>query len=387
MTAEAITGSASAAPAAASYVAEGLGSVGIPGGAAKAPPGRVPAPAGAADASGAVVVRDLRRLPKAHLHLHLEGSMRPATLADLARRHGVPVPDMDAYGSFREFGLRYDEAVSLVRCEDDLRRVVREVVEDAATDGAVWLEPAVNPVRYGQAFGRSSAYVLDLLIDEACGAAARAGIGCGLLVTALRHLDPREAVGLARLAATRADAGVAGFGLAADESLHPPEPFADAFALARAAGLIAAPHAGELAGPASVRGALDALGAQRVQHGVRAIEDAGLVARLADEGVALDVCPTSNFRLGIVDSVTAHPLPRLLDAGVRCTLAADDSLLFGAGLLDEYEKARTVLGLSDNSLAEVARSSLEASGAPEGTVRAGVAGVAAWLKGQGAANW
>ncbi|MFI9756475.1 adenosine deaminase [Streptomyces sp. NPDC051963] len=358
----------------------------LPGDVAPASLGTVPAPHPPAADTTTALPRDLRRLPKAHLHLHLEGSMRPATLADLARRYGVPVPDMDAYSGFGEFGLRYDEAVSLVRCEDDLRRVVREVVEDAATDGAVWLEPAVNPVRYGRAFGRSSAYVLDLMIDEACGAAARAGIGCGLLVTALRHLDPREAVDLARLATTRAEAGVVGFGLAADESLHPPEPFADAFALARAAGLIAAPHAGELAGPASVRGALDALGAQRVQHGVRAVEDAGLVARLADEGVALDVCPTSNFRLGIVDSVAAHPLPRLLDAGVRCTLAADDSLLFGSGLLDEYESARTVLGLSDNSLAEVARSSLEASGAPEETVRARVAGVASWLEGVGRAG-
>ena len=379
MTAEAVSGSAGAtepSPGTArpptSSLADEPGTAGRPGDFAAAASGALP--------------RDLRRLPKAHLHLHLEGSMRPATLADLARRNGVPVPDMNAYSDFGEFGLRYDEAVSLVRCEDDLRRVVREVVEDAAEDGSVWLEPAVNPVRYAQAFGRSPSYVLDLLIDEACGAAARAGIGCGLLVTALRHLDPREAVDLARLAATRADAGVAGFGLAADESLHPPQPFAAAFALARAAGLIAAPHAGELAGPASVRGARDALGAQRVQHGIRAIEDASLVARLADEGVALDVCPTSNFRLGIVDSVAAHPLPRLLEAGVRCTLAADDSLLFESGLLDEYESARMVLGLSDDSLAELARNSLQASGAPEETVRAGVAGVAAWLTGVGAAG-
>ncbi|MER5179425.1 adenosine deaminase [Streptomyces sp. NPDC002896] len=324
-------------------------------------------------------VRDLRRLPKAHLHLHLEGSMRPATLADLARRQGVPVPDMSAYTTFTDFGLRYDEAVSLVRDEDDLRRIVREVVEDAAADGALWVEPAVNPVRYGERFGRSSAYVLDLMLDEALGTADRLGIGCGLLVTALRHLDPRDAVDLARLAVGSAGSGVVAFGLAADESRYAPEPFADAFALARAGGLIAAPHAGELAGPASVLGALDALGAQRIQHGVRAVEDPGLLTRLAAEGVVLDVCPTSNTRLGVVDSLTAHPLPDLLASGVRCTLAADDSLLFGSGLLDEYETARGVLSLTDRQLADLAVDSLKASGAPQETVAEARKGVEAWL--------
>ncbi|MGW1023648.1 adenosine deaminase [Streptomyces sp. NPDC002577] len=323
--------------------------------------------------------RDLRALPKAHLHLHLEGSMRPATLADLARSQGAPVPDVSAYGTFSEFGLRYQEAVSLVRDEDGLRRIVREVVEDAAADGALWVEPAVNPVGYADLFGRSPAYALDLMLDEALGTADRIGIGCGLLVTALRHLDPREAVDLARLAVRRADAGVVAFGLAADESLHPPEPFADAFALARAGGLIAAPHAGELAGPASVLGALDALGAQRIQHGVRAVEDPGLLARLAAEGIVLDVCPTSNTRLGVVESLTAHPLPDLLAAGVRCTIAADDSLLFGPGLLDEYETARTVLCLTDRQLAAVAEDSLRASGAPADTVAEALKGVRAWL--------
>ncbi|OAH09383.1 adenosine deaminase [Streptomyces jeddahensis] len=324
-------------------------------------------------------VRDLRALPKAHLHLHLEGSMRPATLADLARSQGAPVPDVSAYGTFGQFGLRYQEAVSLVRDEDGLRRIVREVVEDAAADGAVWVEPAVNPMGYATLFGRSPAYVLDLMLDEALGTADRLGIGCGLLVTALRHLDPREAVDLARLAARRADAGVVAFGLAADESLYPPEPFADAFALARAGGLIAAPHAGELAGPGSVLGALDALGAQRIQHGVRAVEDPGLLARLAAEGIVLDVCPTSNTRLGIVESLTAHPLPDLLAAGVRCTIAADDSLLFGPGLLDEYETARTALALTDRQLAAVAEDSLRASGAPADTVAQALKGLRAWL--------
>ncbi|MFC8431895.1 hypothetical protein [Streptomyces sp. NPDC057253] len=143
-----------------------------------------------------------------------------------------------------------------------------------------------------------------------------------------------------------------------------PEPFAEAFTIARDAGLISAPHAGELAGPASVRSALDALGAQRIAHGIRAVDDPSLLARLAAQGVVLDVCPTSNVALGVVESLSAHPLPKLLHAGVRCTLNADDPLLFGPGLLEEYATARTTLALTDHQLAAIARTSIESSGAP-----------------------
>lgn len=169
------------------------------------------------------------------------------------------------------------------------------------------------------------------------------------------------------------------FGLAGDEARFPPGPFAEAFALARAEGLIAAPHAGELAGPAGVRAAVDVLGARRIAHGVRAEEDPALLSRLAAEGVVLDLCPTSNVALGVVPSLRAHPLPLLLRAGVRCTLNADDPLLFGPGLLQEYEAARTVMGLGDHALAAVARTSVEASGAPRDLVDDAVERVGGWL--------
>ncbi|MFJ4963790.1 adenosine deaminase [Streptomyces sp. NPDC088729] len=323
--------------------------------------------------------RDLALLPKAHLHLHLEGSMRPGTLADLATAAGVPAPDVRRYTTFAEFGARYTAAVDLVRTEAQLRRVMREVVEDAAADGAVWVEPSVNPRAHRDRLG-PPAYVLDLLLDEARTTADRLGVGCGLMVTAQRHLPPEDAVALALLAASRAKAGVVAFGLATDEARYPPGPFARAFAIAREAGLISAPHAGELAGEASILGAVRDLGADRIGHGVRAVDSPGLMAELAARGTVLDVCPTSNVSLGVVSALPDHPLPRLIEAGVRCTLGADDSLLFGAGLLDEYRSARDVLGLDDARLSDIARWSLEASGAPRGTVADAVGAVGAWLE-------
>ena len=308
--------------------------------------------------------------------------MRPATLAGWAASAGVDVPPVGVRSDFPEFLRLYSAAAAMVTTPERLRRLVAEVVEDAAADGAVWVEPHVHPTRLaGQLpppWGSERA-VLELVLEEAAAAGARCGVGVGVIVAALRHDSPEDALRLARLAARYAGAGVVAFGLAADESAHPPEPFARAFAVAREAGLISAPHAGELAGPASVRGALDALGATRIGHGVRAVEDPGLVARLADERVVLDVCPTSNALLGVVDPAAGHPLPRLLAAGVRCTLGADDPLLFGPGVLGEYQLARDGLGLTDRQLARIAGTSLEASGAPPGLVTDALAGVRSWL--------
>ncbi|MFF4035070.1 adenosine deaminase [Streptomyces sviceus] len=325
-------------------------------------------------------MRNLAQLPKAHLHLHLEGAMRPATFRELRCEDGQQQSAPGRFTSFEDFTSLYRAAARLVRegPRRNLLRLVREVVEDAAADGAVWVEPHVNPLTY-VADPDAALDLLDMVIDEGRSTAARLGIGFGVLMFARRNGDPAHAVETARLAALRADDGVVSFGLAGDEAHCPPGPFAEAFAIAREAGLISAPHAGELAGPASVRSALDVLGARRIAHGVRAVEDPALLARLAAEGVVLDVCPTSNIALGVVESLSVHPLPLLLRAGVRCTLNADDPLLFGAGLLDEYETARAGLALTDAQLAEMARVSIEASGAPRAMVEDAVTRVGDWL--------
>lgn len=324
--------------------------------------------------------RDLARLPKAELHLHLEGSMRPSTLAELADAAGIPVPAIRGYGTFAAFADTYLAACQVMRSYDDVLRLVREVAADRQAAGAVWIEPSFYlPLHEGRL--GSPPEVLDMLLAAAATVSAELEIGIGLMPAGDRTLDPAVAVEQARLAAAHAGRGVVAFGLSNDESVAPLERFTDAFAVARAAGLHCTPHAGELAGADQVAFAFDVLGAERIEHGVRAVEDPELVRRLGHSGTCLDVCLSSNVMLSVVDDITAHPLPRLLEAGVRCSLNTDDSLLFGPGLLDEYELARDTFGLDDEALAGIARASIEASAAPDALRRDALAGIDAWIAG------
>lgn len=309
-------------------------------------------------------MRPLLELPKAHLHIHLEGAMRPSTLTELAAELGIPVPQIRGFGTFSAFSSMYVAACDVLTTEESLRRLVDEVVADAALSGAVWVEPATYIPHHRDRLG-SDEHILEVILDELTHAGNRHGIGTGLLIAADRTLDPSDAVAQARLAVRYAADGVVSFGLHNDEDGYPPEPFVEAFDLARSGGLLSTPHAGELAGPESVRGALDVLGADRLQHGVRAVEDPDLVARLAESDICLDVCPSSNILLGVFPSLEQHPLPELIAAGVTCSLNADDPLLFGPGLLEEYELCRTDMGLSDSDLATIARGSIRSSGAPD----------------------
>jgi adenosine deaminase len=325
--------------------------------------------------------RDLAALPKGHLHLHLEAAMRPGTLADLCAEHSVEVPEIGGYGDFSAFEATYEAATDVLRREEDVERLVREMLEDARADGAWYVEPALYAPAHRARFGSDEA-VTELVLDSLDRFGRDLGVGVGLMISGDRMVDPGECEEQARLAAAYAGRGVVSFGLASDETDNPPEPFAPAFDIARAAGLISAPHAGELAGPPSVVGALEALGADRLQHGVRAIEDAELVGELSARGTCLDVCPTSNAALGVYPKLSDHPLPALLAAGVRCSLNADDPLLFGTGLLDEYELCRAEMGLEDSDLAAIAAASLDASGAPADLIERGLAGISDWLGGR-----
>lgn len=179
-------------------------------------------------------------------------------------------------------------------------------------------------------------------------------------------------------AVSRRDSGVVGITLGGEERF-PPEPYAGIFEEARAAGLRSVPHAGETHGPASIRGAVEALGADRIGHGIRVLEDPALVELLIERSIALDVCPTSNLRTRSVSSLAEHPLPEMLRAGLTCTLASDDPSMFGSGLTGEYEVCRSVFGFDDEAIAELALAGVAASFAEAATKSELAAGIRAWL--------
>ncbi|MFZ5872650.1 MAG: adenosine deaminase [Actinomycetota bacterium] len=313
----------------------------------------------------------LVQLPKAELHMHLESSMRASTAAELAERDGRVRPRSGPFRNLSEFVVEYEVARDLVGSLDDLNRVARELVEDAATQGVVWSEVHLVPPTYAGRLGPDEAVVEAVLDGLGATAGVVLGVNRGLpMEAAERSLD---------LALEYAGRGVVGLGLAGDEAHHPPGRFAALFARAREAGLLALPHGGEGAGPESVRSCVEELGAARVCHGVRAVEDPAVVELVVERGVALDVCPSSNVSLQVAPSLAEHPLPRLLDAGAKVTLNSDGPLFSGATVNDEYRLAAEVHGLDDASLARIARTSIEVSSCPSPRRKEALEGVAAWV--------
>ncbi|MFJ2936073.1 adenosine deaminase [Streptomyces sp. NPDC087219] len=335
------------------------------------------------------VYRDLTQLPKAHLHLHFTGSMRPTTLIELADKYGVHLPEAlsggtppklratDERGWFR-FQRLYDIARSCLRAPEDIQRLVREAAQEDVRDGSGWLEIQVDPTSYAPHLG-GLIPALEIILDAVDAASRETGLGMRVLVAANRMKHPLEARTLARLAVRFADRGVVGFGLSNDERRGLARDFDRAFAIARDGGLLAAPHGGELTGPASVRDCLDDLRASRVGHGVRSAEDPRLLRKLAERGVTCEVCPASNVALGVYEKHEDVPLRTLFDAGVPMALGADDPLLFGSRLAAQYEIARRHHGFTDPELAELARQSVRGSAAPEDIRQKLLSGIDDWL--------
>jgi adenosine deaminase len=266
----------------------------------------------------------------------------------------------------------------VLRGEADIRRLLVEAAEDEYAEGSGWLEIQVDPSSYAAMLGGLTPTV-ELILDAAKDATARTGVGIGVILAANRTRHPLDARTVARLAARYAGEGVVGFGLSNDERRGRAEDFAPAFGIAVRAGLAAVPHGGELAGPPSVAACIDALHADRIGHGVRAVEQPELVRRIADAGITLEVCPISNVRLGVAADPAAVPLRTLWDAGVPMALGADDPLLFGARLVAQYDVARTAHAMTDAELAELARCSVRASRAPDDVRGTLLAGIDAWL--------
>jgi adenosine deaminase len=336
-------------------------------------------------------MRPVTALPKAHLHLHFTGSMRVATVRDLARKHALHLPEAlttgyppllsgrDERGWFR-FQRLYDAARACVRDEADLRRIVREAAQDDAAEGSRWLEIQVDPTSYAPFVGGITP-ALEIVLDEAAAASREESTQVAVVVAASRIRHPLDARTLARLAAHHAGEGagtVVGFGLSNDERRGQTPEFAPAFEIARRAGLALVPHAGELLGPAAVETTLEAIRPDRIGHGVRSVEDPRVLELVAEAGIALEVCPRSNIALGVYGSPAEVPLRTIVQHGIPVALGADDPLLFDSRLADQYELARTALGFTDEELAQLARGSVTASRAPTAVQKLALDDIDAW---------
>jgi adenosine deaminase len=309
-------------------------------------------------------------VPLAELHVHLEGTATPALVRRLAARNGVEIPpgttDGDRYvwRDFLDFLRTYDRAASVVRTAADYRDVTVEYLRACAVEGAIYVELTASPdhaAETGLPYAEMVAGVAQGIDD----ARAASGIESRILVTAVRNFGTERAAAVATTAAAQPHPYVTGFGLAGDEAGFPPGQFADAFRIAHEAGLGLSCHAGEWAGPESVRGALALPGpVTRLGHGVRSVEDPALVRELAERGTVLEVCPTSNVVLGAYPGYAAHPFPVLRDAGVRVTLGSDDPPYWDATIGSEYAIARSAWGLDDAALCAVTRTAIEAAFVP-----------------------
>ena len=305
-------------------------------------------------------------MPKAELHVHLEGTAPPDLIRRLAARNGLALPDgllaapdRFRYADFLDFLRTYDLAASVIRSADDYRDIVYEYLAGCAREGALYVELTASP-DHAALVGLSEVEHLDGIARGIDDARAEHGIEARILISCVRNFGVEQAVRVARHAAERPHPYVVGFSMAGDEQNFPPGDYAEAFEIAAAAGLGCTVHAGEWAGPESVRAALE-LPVTRIAHGVRAIEDPALVEELALRGTVLECCPTSNVVLGVFPSYEEHPLGRLVEAGVRVTLGSDDPPYFGASIGGEYALAVERLGLDEAALLEITRTALEAA--------------------------
>ena len=311
----------------------------------------------------------VRQLPKAELHLHLEGSLEPAMLMRLARKNGVEIPfkTVEEIGAayrftrLQDFLDIYYQGMDVLREEEDFHDLTVTWLERAAADGAVHVEVFYDPQGHTSR-GIPFAAATDGILGALAEGEARFGITAHLILCFLRHLPEEEAFATFRLAAPWfADGRLLGIGLDSTEIGNPPAKFARVFEAARDAGLKTVAHAGE-EGPAEyVREALDVLKVDRIDHGNRCLEDPALVERLAKAGTALTVCPLSNVKLRVVEDIARHPLKRMLDAGLKATVNSDDPAYFGGYLLDNYLAVAEALSLGRADLATLAGNSITGS--------------------------
>jgi adenosine deaminase len=316
-------------------------------------------------------------LPKVELHRHLEGSLRLATMLDIARAHQITVPinitrlsqlvqvQNGEPFTYQNFLAKFATLRMFYRSPEVIHRVTREAIEDAARDNVRYMELRFTPV----ALSRAERFPMDEVVEWVCessqAAAEEFGITVRLIASVNRHEDPAMAEQVAWLAAERVRHCIVGLDLAGNEAEFNGQPFVGIFREARQSGLRLTVHAGEWAGAESVREALTDLNAERIGHGVRILENDGVVAIARERQTAFEVCVTSNYQTGVVASLPSHPLMKMLDLGLNVTLDTDDPSISQITLSDEYRQAHDGLGMSVEQVKQCILASAQASFLPD----------------------
>jgi adenosine deaminase len=302
---------------------------------------------------------DWARLPKAELHLHLEGAAPPSFIRGLAREKSVDIAGVFgedggyATGDFARFLKVYEAATSVLTSPEDYRRLTLAVLEEAREAGVVYLETFASPDFCGRSDVAAWRDYVAAMEEAAAEGEARMGIILRAIVTSVRHFGPDKAKRSAICAAETAGAFIVGYGLAGAEDVGAPRDFAWGFDAAREAGLRLTAHAGEWGGPEVVRDTLDALRVERIGHGISAARDPALMERLAEDGITLEVCPGSNVYLGAAPSWERHPIEVLRGRGVRVTVSTDDPPFFRTDLGREWENLERVFRWTPDDLRDL----------------------------------
>jgi adenosine deaminase len=326
--------------------------------------------------------RDVARLPKAHLHVHVESAIRWPTLREIGAANGTTVPDGPGDGGvgftgFRQFADHGALIRNCLRRPEDFTRIGLEFCEDEVREGTGYAEVTFTAASHGQRLGDLDMPLAALLRGLAAGKAAY-GIEYGVILDHSRRRSVGRAWRTLELAVRYAADGVVGIGMAGDESF-PLRPFVEVFEAARQAGLHLVHHAGESAGPESIREAVVAGQAERLGHGIRILEDGDLVTEVRERAIPLEVCPSSNIALGFTPAWDGHPLDRLRAAGLAISVNTDIPAVIGTTLAEEYRRVQTTFGYDDTILAALAQASIDASFATPATQARLGERVAAWL--------
>ena len=308
----------------------------------------------------------IRSTPKAELHIHVEGSLEPEMMFDLARRNGVSLPYSSveevrraySFNNLQEFLDLYYEGMDVLRTEEDFFALADAYLRRAAADNVVHVEMFFDP----QAHTGRGVPLATLMagLERAIVRSRERGVSVFLILCFLRHLTEREAFETLEQAEPYLDR-LLGVGLDSSEVGHPPSKFARVFDAARDLGLRLVAHAGEEGPPEYVWEALDILGVERIDHGNRALEDEALVTRLRDDRIPLTVCPLSNLELRVVDDLTAHPIKRMLDLGLVATVNSDDPAYFGGYINENFRQVAEAVGLSIEDIQTLTRNSFRAA--------------------------